>query len=396
MNPDNIYIIPSNNGDILYAPLSRYVCKIYDSKDKVAIPPQVISTDKGDLNYSFRWGHVIIIPTQVCNLDCSYCYARKAHSKQHINKETLQVVLDFVLSQKQEKNKSVSFIGGGEPLVVWDIVKWSILYVQKHKEPSDKIDFYLTTNGTLLNSERIRFLLQHKVYIELSFDIIKDLQDRQRPFLSSNLSSYENVMRKIAILEENGASYRIRTTITSESVQLMPEMVQRLIGLKGIRKIQLEPVTQEKIHTLEFYEKYVEYFWIARHLGKLYNLTVTNSIVASVDTIRDQFCTGEFCITPDGKIVTCHRESSPKDLLYSLCLAGKVDDSMIDIQHQKYDAFRIRNALPSRCESCFARWHCAGFCPLEWENASIADINNKCWFIKENIKRILQEKIDIE
>lgn len=393
MIPDNTYIIQSENGDILYAPLSRHVCRIPCDISKVTIPAPVINIDKSNSDFSFLWGHVIILPTQVCNLACTYCYARLAHSKQFMKKETLQVVYDYVLSQRQVKNKSVSFIGGGEPLVVWDILKWSIEYLENHKESSDSIDIFLTTNGTLLNPERIDFLLQHNVHIEVSFDIIKDLQDSQRPFLSDKSSSYESVIRQISILEEKGASYRIRTTITPKSVSLMPEMVKQLIGLKGIRKIQLEPVTQDKAHPLAFYRKYIEYFWSARNLGRQNNINVSNSIVASVNTIRNQFCTGEFCITPNGMIVACHRNSSPEDSLYSLSLVGKVTDKL-KIQHQQFDAFRTRNELPSRCEHCFARWHCAGFCPLEWENTTSSDIKNKCWFIQENVKRALEEIIE--
>lgn len=394
MLPDNIYIIPSEKGDILYAPLSRFIRRISDVTEKVAIPPQVINIDKGNSDYSFRWGHVVIIPTQVCNLACTYCYARSAHSKQCIKKETVQVVLDFVLSQQQEGHKSVSFIGGGEPLIVWDVVKWSIEYLESHKDPSDIIDIYLTTNGTLLNQERIHFLIQHNVCIELSFDIIKELQDSQRPFLSDNQSTYESVMRQIHILEEESALYRVRTTITPEAVPMMPDMIKQFVGFKGIRRMQLEPVTAEKTYKLEFYKKYIESFWLARTLGKLNDINVTNSIISSVGTIRDQFCIGEFCVTPDAKIVACHRESSANDPLYSVNLIGEVNDR-IDIQQQQLDAFLMRNALPSRCECCFARWHCAGFCPLEWENASITEINNKCWFIKENIKRVLQEQADL-
>lgn len=393
MTPDNTYIIPSEDGDLLYAPLSRFVCRISDNSAKVTIPPQVVKINEANSDYSFLWGHVIIIPTQVCNLACTYCFARPAHSKQIISKETLQVVYDFVLSQGQEKHKSVSFIGGGEPLVVWDIVKWSIEYIEKHKTPSDILDVFLTTNGTLLNSERIDFLLQHKVHIEVSFDIIKHLQDSQRPFLSDKQSSYESVMRQIHLLEEKGASYRVRTTITPQSVQLMPEMVKQLIWFKGVRTIQLEPVTQENAHHIDFYKQYTDFFWTARDVGRRNNVNVSNSIVASVKTIRDQFCTGEFCITPDGTIVACHRNSSQRDPLFSSSTVGKVTNE-VAIQHQQFDAFRMRTSLPSRCECCFARWHCAGFCPLEWDNVTEIDIQNKCSFIQENIKRALQEIVD--
>lgn len=46
--------------------------------------------------------------------------------------------------------------------------------------------FSITTNGTLLNEERIKFLWSHNIPILLSIDGAKETQDNQRPALGKN------------------------------------------------------------------------------------------------------------------------------------------------------------------------------------------------------------------
>lgn len=391
---DNTYIIPTENGDIIYAPLSHFVHLLSDKTNKIAIPPPVVNIKDTNHDYEFQWGHLIVIPTQICNLNCSYCYAHLAHSRQIIKRETLQAVLTFLLSQKQERHKTISFIGGGEPLIAWDVIEWSILFLEEHKDPADSLDIFLTTNGTLLTQERIDFILTHNIHLEVSFDIIKGIQDKQRPFLNNSISSYASVIKHLAELEEKSIPYKIRTTITPESVPLMQEMVEQLVVYKHAKKIQFEPVSYETPLSLDYYKSFLEYFWKAREFGRINHIDISNSIIASIKSIRDQFCTGEFCVTPDGKVVLCHRASSPNDKLYALNYVGEVLSRELLVKRQVFDSFRERNKVPPRCKDCFARWHCAGFCPLEWENVTAIDINNKCWFIKENIKRALLESIN--
>lgn len=387
---ENVYILPSKYGDYLYAPLSRYLKKI--SSNDIDIPAPLFSVSR-EGNYEHRWAHLIVIPTQVCNLGCSYCYAKLAHSRKVINRETLTLVFDFLLKQKQ-KSKSISFIGGGEPVIAWDILHWSLEYIGEQKDAQDNVSYYLTTNATLLDVTKVAFLQQHNVNIELSFDILRDLQNSQRPYANNKQSSYNSVLNTISLLENSDYSYSIRATITPQTTGLMPKMIESLTNYKNVKRVKLEPVTGLPLDK-KFYSDYIDCFWMSREIGKKMGIDVTNSIVSSVNNIREKFCTGEFCVTPDGVISACHRNSSNNDDMFALSYVGYVNTYM-NLSDERMTRFLKYASIPARCNACFARWHCAGFCPMEWKDISKEEISQKCNFIRENVRRTIFEIYGID
>ena len=388
----NTYIIPSPQGELIYAPLSRFLCKLSDFDSSLGIPPAIY--DMSDcMAHSQRWGHIVVIPTQICNLNCSYCYARQAHSKKTIDKSKLQVAYDFFLSQDQVTHKTVSFLGGGEPLVAWDVVEWSITYLEKNKRRNDIISYAITTNATLLDATKIEFFKKYNVYLEISFDILRDIQDNQRPFLHSSSSSFDRVIKSLSLMDDSDLQYTVRSTITPQVVKRMPEMVKSLSKYRGVTAIKLEPVTAYENIDADFYDAYTNSFWEARRIGKLLSMTVTNSIVSSAANIKDIFCIGDFCVTADGEISACHRNTSLKDSHFDLCHIGSVTEH-VEISQDKLDHFIEVSKCFEHCENCYGRWHCAGFCMMEWVNLSKKEINAKCDFIRENIRRRLIEIYD--
>lgn len=46
------------------------------------------------------------------------------------------------------------------------------------------------TNATLLNAEKIDFLVKNNVEIGVSFELLPDIQNEQRPFVNSDLDTY--------------------------------------------------------------------------------------------------------------------------------------------------------------------------------------------------------------
>lgn len=388
---DNTYIIPTENGEYVYAPLSRYMCKLSEFISGNDIPPPFYNVSRKEVN-SNRWGHLIIIPTQICNLSCTYCYAQKAHSSKIIDWEKLKIACDFLLSKKTNSQKTITFLGGGEPIIAWDVVKRTIEYIEKTDK--DNVSFFITTNATILDTHKILFLQKHNVHIEISFDIIKHIQDTQRPFKTIKKSSYDSVIETIEQLNVRNIVFNIRATVTPLSVHLMPSMIKSLSKYSNIKVIKLEPVTGMHLNRDNFYHKFSKSFWKARKIGQRCGIEVTNSIISATRNIKTYFCEGEFCITPDGFISACHRNTSPADVNYERCLIGRISDTL-ELDSGKILSFIDDESVPDRCCTCFARWHCAGFCQMEWHGLSSNEITLKCEFIRENIKRKLFEEYKI-
>lgn len=409
----DIYIIPLDSGNLVYSPLRRGVfwandeacqtVKSYLTGD-IKILEQANSTvikylrrlEDAPVSIPHQGcseiskNSLVVIPSQTCNLACTYCFATQAHSKEYIDKSILTKAYDYIL-KNNNKNKYFSFIGGGEPMMAWNLLKWSLEYITSHKENDDKVFFNITTNATLFNNDILLTIKKYDAHINVSFDILKDVQDTQRPFQHNNRSSFDVVHKNIKMLDDNNISYSIRSTITMKNVLLMPEMVQFVAdNYPNLKSLHFEPVTGSVED--KYYHEYINGFFHARKIAKRYDIDLYNSMTRSIFNIVGHFCNGELCLTPTGHIVACHRVSSVKDKYFNRFCYGKITDKEVDISTYKHQNFlRFSQTKGEKCQQCFAFWHCAGICPMERAVLNDKQLASKCEFIREIIKRTLLE-----
>jgi radical SAM protein with 4Fe4S-binding SPASM domain len=339
---------------------------------------------------------LVIILSQLCNLACTYCYALESRSKEVLSKEKLQKVIDYVLSQPNDEKKRFSFIGGGEPTVTWELLEWAIKYIYASKKENQEIQCSITTNGTLLSDEKISFLKSYKVRVGISFEILPEIQNAQRKYPNPQLKSFDTVNEAIRILQENNVPYSFRSTITKRNVHLMKDMVSFVSeNYKKIKRLHFEQVTDVQDNDSEFYNCFIENFFEARKIGKEKGIEVYNSISNSVNSLRSRFCRGEFCVTPTGDIISCHRVSSDKESSFEYFHYGYIDNQ-IHIDNAKIGkVLKLSKHKKKECEDCFAKWHCAGSCTSEKLLLSEQQQLYKCDFTKKIITRILEEKLSI-
>ena len=110
-----------------------------------------------------RIEQVTLQVTQNCNLRCAYCaYSGKYNQRSHTNKvmsfETMKRSVDFAIKHSYGIEKLNIGFYGGEPLLEIQNIKKIIKYI-KQEYPGKKIDYTLTTNGTIFSEENIHFLI---------------------------------------------------------------------------------------------------------------------------------------------------------------------------------------------------------------------------------------------
>ena len=81
----------------------------------------------------------------------------------------------------------------------------------EEKYPNE-IDLGITTNGTLLNREKIDFLYNHNIHPLLSIDGAKETQDINRPCQNGE-SSFDKIIEIIPYLLEKFPKTTFRSTI---------------------------------------------------------------------------------------------------------------------------------------------------------------------------------------
>lgn len=148
-----------------------------------------------------RLYHLILQVTQNCNLRCSYCvysgsYKRRSHTPEVMSVETAERAIDFFIKRtKDSKNISVAFYGG-EPLLNFGLVKHCVNYIET-RYYGKKIEYYMTTNGTLLDDNMIAFLAENKFHLLISLDGPKEIHDARRMFAFNGKGSFSILMNNI-------------------------------------------------------------------------------------------------------------------------------------------------------------------------------------------------------
>lgn len=415
----DIFIIPRKkiNGEyIIYAPLQniaflgnkraveivdKYIkgCEVTDEEKETIVWDYLtkIEAMRQTLPESKTIGSessVVIILSQSCNLACTYCYAQEARSSKILSKDKLKIVIDDVLSRSLLIVDFV-FIGGGEPLIAWELIKWAIKYIYDNKKNSTQVNITITTNATLLTDEKIWYLKKYNVHLGISFDILPRVQNTQRQFANLKCGSFDIVNAVIENIDNAKISYSFRSTITKLNVELMPEMVRFVeTNYKNVKKLHFEPVLSSIDNDQAFYNVFIESFMKAREFGLKNGIIVYNSISNSIDKLNSRFCRGEFCITPTGAIVACHRISSENEPAFKFVNYGFVNEQVNFNLSQRSEVYKRFNEKYEKCATCFAKWHCAGGCLADkLVQSPEQQQQDKCYFTKSLIALLLEERL---
>ena len=123
----------------------------------------------------------MLVVTHGCNLRCRYCFVQK--QPQRMTLETAKDAARFLMGNAKASGGPTPEINffGGEPMLEFDtVIKPLVEWV--HDGLGEPFKFSITTNGTLLTDERIRFMKRHGFGLLLSMDGNKPVQDYNRPY----------------------------------------------------------------------------------------------------------------------------------------------------------------------------------------------------------------------
>jgi radical SAM protein with 4Fe4S-binding SPASM domain len=339
-----------------------------------------------------------ILPNEICNLNCSYCYAAAGRSKQQPDPEVLLgAVRHFVTTHgRYNRQLYISFGGGGEPFLSWKLVKQS---VEVASELSDKLGvetgFSFATNGTLLNREIISLIRKYQIKANVSFDILPDVQLAQR-------GRYDEVSRNLHLMTEAGIFPTINAVITPLNVHRQEEMAAALISnFPDICRASFDFVVDAGLYADPaglgaFLNDYYLHFVRARAVAQEAGVEISSIELAKAASLRARGCSGSLALTAEGKYSICFVVSSPASPLYPEFIIGRAGTEGKALIDQ--DLFRHHlddNVLKNRkCQSCFAKWHCGGGCHFRNCTYSDAHLEEVCRITRKMVKLGLLEKAE--
>lgn len=313
-----------------------------------------------------------IIPTYNCNLRCIYCYANGGRENQSIDINTVKKVIDYKRKEKPNaKTLDLYLVGGGEPLLNFDLVKEIVKYADSQFE---EVVVNVVTNGTG-TKEVMDWLIDRKANIRVSFDSVN--QAKQRPF-SSGANSHDIVIDNIKYLISHDANVMVQCIITSNSVNKMQEIVKEL-EYNNVKVVKFEPCLMTDVSRGEknlqpdpklFAEKLVE----------IIEYVANNNIDLMIDSgyfskpMDGYYCgmaDGNFTITPENMITSCVEVSRKSEPYSDKVMIGKIENSVMlnndNINFLK--KLHYKNQCGGCCK-CEFRFICLGGCPMAniWQN----------------------------
>ncbi|MFC1752944.1 radical SAM protein [Thermoproteota archaeon] len=176
----------------------------------------------------------MVMCSYACQFSCSYCEIKQ--SAKHMPQEILYKAINLLLTTRKRECQLHFF--GGEPLLEWNLIKEGIYYgIKEAKKSGKSMKFMITTNGLLLNRNRINLLEKYPVEVMVSLDGPMQTNKRHR-LLKNGRDATDKVIHAIKLLQKANIKYFINVVVTPTTA---PMINRNLSFLKeqGIGKAQL-------------------------------------------------------------------------------------------------------------------------------------------------------------
>ena len=310
-----------------------------------------------------------------CNLSCKYCFANKGDytgPKGLMSLEVGKKAIDFVIkSSGKRKNIEIDFFGG-EPLMNFDTTCRILEYANEQGEKNGKnFRFTITTNGILLDSEKLDYINKNMSNIVLSIDGRKEVNDNMRPSVNGK-GSYDLIMPKFKETAESRGqdNYYVRGTYTKHNLDFAADVLH--LADEGFKQISVEPVvapdttdyaiSESDLPVLmEQYDVLADEMLRRDEAGEGFNffhfMIDLEGGPCAIKRMSGCGAGHEYvAVTPEGDIYPCHQFVGQEE--YKM---GSVLDGSIDMEKSREYA-KINVYTKEECGKCWAKFYCSGGC----------------------------------
>lgn len=312
-----------------------------------------------------------------CNMSCVYCFTRRRRpdsGPRSMNGETARSAVLFLFEHSLPKAPLQIDFFGGEPLLNLDVIRQTVKFARSQAGTERKVNFTLTTNGSLLDRETAAFLDGEKFQVILSLDGIAELHDRQRPFKDGSPSWNEVFSRIVEFLRlRDYENYYLRGTFTPQSCNLVE--TARHFMAHNLTNFSLEPARGSEKESWAVREKHLEsifqqYDHLARLVidhyrqGSQVNFFHFNIFQDPPLCMARRLCgcgaaVEYLSIDAGGKIFPCHQLHGEERFFMGTVFDKKKSPHF----EANYDLFLKSHLLNKReCRACWARYYCSGGC----------------------------------
>ncbi len=309
-----------------------------------------------------------------CQLRCKYCFASTGdfgQGRKLMTLETGKHAIDFLLENSGDRTNLELDFFGGEPLMNFKVVKQIVEYARSREaEYNKKFRFTITTNGLLLDDDKIEFINKEMSNVVLSIDGRKEINDYFR-VLPNGQGCYDMILPKYKKLVEGRGDkeYYVRGTFTNKNLDFSNDVFA--LYEAGFDQISIEPVVGEgdeyALTEKELHAVFKEYENLANRIlenekkGGKFNffhfMIDLDQGPCAIKRLRGCGCGNDYvAITPDGDIYPCHQFVGMEE--YKM---GNIDEGTFN-QEMKADFANCHVYSKPECRKCWAKFYCSGGC----------------------------------
>lgn len=337
-----------------------------------------------------------------CNLRCKYCFASTGDfgsGRKLMDFETGKRAIDFLIERSEDRQNLELDFFGGEPLMNFDTVRKIVEYArEREKECGKKFRFTITTNGLLLDDDKIDFINKEMSNVVLSLDGRKEVNDKLRQRADGS-GCYDKVLPqfKKLVSKRGDKEYYVRGTFTKYNLDFAKDVFS--LYNEGFDQISVEPVVcdpespyalteKELSEVFKEYERLAEKILENEEKGNKFNffhfMLDLDQGPCAIKRLRGCGCGNEYvAVTPDGDIFPCHQFVGMDDFKMGNLYDGSFNGEM------KAEFAQSHVYKKAECRECWAKFYCSGGCNAN-NYAYAGDINNAYKFSCQLEKKRLE------
>ncbi|MDD2553565.1 MAG: radical SAM protein [Desulfotomaculaceae bacterium] len=189
-----------------------------------------------------------------CNLACAYCFIHDKGAHERMSFATAKNAVDLLLERASYPIVNITFIGG-EPLLEFDLIKQITPYaLEAAAKKNITVTWAITTNGTLINEEILKFFAHNKINLLLSLDGGQKNHDRYRRTKSGE-GTWNQIVNLIPLIKIYQPWLGVRMTVSTEAIDDMREDFNHIATL-GINQFIIAPAQGAVCWSKEQIEQY--------------------------------------------------------------------------------------------------------------------------------------------
>lgn len=307
--------------------------------------------------------------TETCNMNCKYCFGeygqKSTNSMMSIEMAKRCIDYFFRYANKNIDCYSVRFFGG-EPLLNKDVMKYAINYInERAKSLNKRISYLVTTNGTLLDNEMIRIIIDNNISVNISIDGSKKTHDCNR-ILKNGEGSFDKVLMCVNKFKaEEYKNVIARVTLSKTGLAAFKQDIEYLwsigfdqiyVDLAETNKNELS-IGLEDMQLLSGQMDEILKIMMMRYINKDFKAlrNISDAYAFIEKRLLKEACMyfNPFTIqfTPAGDIYKCCRTIN-RDDIYS----GNINEGI------KWSDFYRQYNYDKKCGDCWAKRLCGGGC----------------------------------